>query len=78
MAQSQRDRCRLWAAQKKALSHPLRVRILELHERARGRALSVELLTEALGQTQEYGTVKRAEVHYHCTRLQDAELIPRR
>lgn len=77
MTQSQRDQCRLWDAQKKALNHPMRVRILELHKRAQGRALSVELLTEALAQTQEYGSVRQAEVNYHCARLQDAELIPR-
>jgi len=71
-----RDRHCLWKAQTKALNHPLRVRILELHKREQGRSLSVELLTEALAQTPEYGHVKQAEVKYHCALLQDAELIP--
>jgi DNA-binding transcriptional ArsR family regulator len=71
-----REQRLLWIAQQKALNHPLRVRILELHKRARGRSLSVELLTEALSQTQEYGHVKPAEVQYHRALLQDAELIP--
>jgi hypothetical protein len=75
MACFRRER-RLGTVQTRALHHPLRLRILELHKRARDRALSVELLTEALSQTQEYGHVNQAEVKYHRDRLLDAELLP--
>lgn len=71
-----RDSRRRLTVQEKALSHPLRVRILELHKRARGRSLSVKVLTEALSQTPEYAQVKQAEVRYHRALLADADLIP--
>jgi DNA-binding transcriptional ArsR family regulator len=76
MACFRRERRGLGTAQIRALNHPLRLRILELHKRAGGRPLSVELLTEALSQTREYGHVKQAEVKYHRDRLLDAELLP--
>jgi len=59
----------------KALDHPLRLRILEMHQRMRGRPLSVETLTTALRQTPEYEHVSAAEVRYHRNRLLDAELL---
>jgi DNA-binding transcriptional ArsR family regulator len=60
----------------RALNHPLRLRILELHKRERGRPLSVEVLTAALRMTRDYREVTAAEVRYHLARLQDAELLP--
>ena len=59
-----------------ALSHPLRVRILEMHIRMKTRPLSVETMTSVLAQTREYSDVKQAEVKYHRDRLLDAELLP--
>lgn len=60
----------------RAIDHPLRLRILEIHKRGRGLDLSVETLTTALAQTQEYKGVTAAEVKYHRDRLLDAELLP--
>jgi len=67
---------RLATTQTRALDHPLRLRILEMHKRARDRPMSVEILTAALAQTREYADVKAAEVRYHRDRLLDAELLP--
>jgi DNA-binding transcriptional ArsR family regulator len=61
----------------RALNHPCRLRILEMHQRARGRPLSVKLLTAGLAQTREYRDVTAATVSYHLTRLRDAQLLPR-
>jgi len=63
------------ATQTHALNHPLRLRILEMHQREKSRPLSVETLTLALGQTPEYKVVKAAEVKYHRDRLLDADLM---
>jgi len=71
-----RDRRRVDAAQKRALNHPLRLRILEMHKREPDRSLSTESLTIDLTRTVEYKHVKMAEVKYHCDRLRDAELLP--
>jgi DNA-binding transcriptional ArsR family regulator len=60
----------------RALNHPLRLRILEMHKRERGRSLSVESLTADLTRIPEYEDVSAAEVKYHRDRLQDAELLP--
>ena len=70
-----RDPRGLDATQTRALNHPLRLRILEMHKRMKSRARSVETLTLALGQTGEYGGVKAAEVKYHRDRLADADLL---
>jgi DNA-binding transcriptional ArsR family regulator len=59
----------------KALNHPLRLRILEMHKREPGRSLSVAALTADLGRTPEYEGVSAAQVHYHRARLQDAKLL---
>lgn len=67
---------RLANTQTRALNHPLRLRILEMHKRMRGRSLSVETLTEALAQTREYKDVKQGQVKYHRDRLLDADLLP--
>jgi hypothetical protein len=66
---------RLDTAQARALDHPLRLRILEMHSRTRGRPISVETLLSALGQTPEYKDVRRAEVKYHRDRLLEADLL---
>jgi hypothetical protein len=60
----------------RALNHPLRLRILEMHIRMRGRQLSIKTITEVLAETREYEHVSAAEVKYHCARLLDAKLIP--
>jgi len=71
-----RRRDRLANTQTRALNHPMRLRILEMHRRMKSRPLSVETLTLALSQTREYGGVTAAEVKYHRERLFDAELLP--
>jgi hypothetical protein len=67
---------RLAQEQTRALNHPLRLRIMEVHQRMRGRPLSIETLVAVLAETREYRDVKVAEVNYHQARLQDAKLIP--
>jgi hypothetical protein len=67
---------RLGNAQARALNHPLRLRILEMHKRMKSRSLSVEELTLALSQTREYKDVRAAEVKYHRDRLLEADLLP--
>jgi hypothetical protein len=71
-----RDPFGLEATQTRALSHPCRLRILEMHKRMKSRPLSVETLTAVLAQTREYRDVTAATVHYHLARLQDAQLLP--
>jgi hypothetical protein len=70
-----RRRNHLAAKQTHALAHPLRLRILEMHRRMRGRPLSIETLNDVLAQTREYANVKAAEVKYHRDYLLDAELL---
>jgi hypothetical protein len=70
-----RDRDRLSNSQTHALNHPLRLRILEMHRRVRGRPLPVETLIAVLAETREYKNVKAAEVKYHRDRLVDADLL---
>lgn len=60
----------------RAINHPLRLRILEMHKRMKSRPLSVRTLTLVLAQTHEYEDVKEAEVKYHRDRLADADLLP--
>lgn len=76
MALFGKDRDRQRVAQLRAINHPLRLRLLEIHTRERSRSLPVQTLTAALAQTQEYKNVKAPEVKYHLTRLQDAGLLP--
>jgi hypothetical protein len=59
-----------------ALNHPLRLCILEMYKRERGRSLSVEALTRDLRRMPGYEQVTAAEVKYHRACLQDAELLP--
>jgi len=70
-----RDPHRLDPPQTQALTHSLKVRILEMHIRVRSRPLSVQTITEVLAETREYGDVKAAEVKYHRDRLADADLL---
>jgi hypothetical protein len=76
MPQRRSDRDRLDTTQIRALNHPLRLRILEMHTRMRSRSLAVETLMAVLAETREYRDVKVAAVKYHQARLQDAKLIP--
>jgi DNA-binding transcriptional ArsR family regulator len=71
-----RNRNRIKADQTQALSHPLRLRIMEMHLREPDRSLSVESLTADLARTPGYEHVKPSEVSYHRARLLDAELLP--
>lgn len=71
-----RDRNRIKTDQTHALSHPLRLRILELYARDRSRSLSVESLTTDLVRTPEHEHVKPSEVNYHRARLLDVGLLP--
>ena len=71
-----RNRNRIKADQTHALSHPLRLRIVEMATRERGRSLSIESLTTDLARTPGYEHVKPSEVNYHRARLQDAGLLP--
>jgi DNA-binding transcriptional ArsR family regulator len=75
MQPHERDR-RLGTEQTQAISHPLRLRILEISKRERGRSLSVEWLTAALTATREFEHVTASQVNYHRACLQDAELLP--
>lgn len=70
-----RDPGQLSPTQRQALTHPLRVRILEMHLRTKGRPLSVETMTTVLADTAEYNDVRAAEVKYHRDRLFDAKLL---
>jgi len=60
----------------RAINHPCRLRLLEMHQRGKSRPLSIETLTSLLGQTREFRDVKAATVSYHLNRLQDAQLLP--
>ena len=71
-----RDPRGLDSKQTQALTHPLRVRILEMHIRMKSRPLSVETMTTVLADTREYKDVRAAEVKYHRDRLFDAKLLP--
>jgi DNA-binding transcriptional ArsR family regulator len=62
--------------QTRALNHPCRLRLLEIHKRERGRPFSVQVLTAALAQTREYRDVTAPTVSYHLARLRDAHLLP--
>lgn len=70
------DPRRLARLQRQALDHPLRLRILEMYHRDRGRSLSVESLTADLTSTPGFEGIDVARVNYHRARLQDAELLP--
>lgn len=69
------DGCDCHRRIEKVLSHPLRLRILEMHKREPGRSLSIASLTGDLAKTPEYEGVTAAQVKYHRDRLQDAKLL---
>jgi DNA-binding transcriptional ArsR family regulator len=71
-----RDRNRIKADQTRALSHPTRVRILEVVACKRCESTSVEALTEALAKTPGFEDIKMSEVNYHRARLVAAKLLP--
>ncbi len=71
-----RDHNRIHANETNALSHPLRLRMLELFARDRDRSLSVEALTADLARTPDFEHVEEREVNYHRARLLDTELLP--
>jgi len=71
-----RGRGGLNPTQTQALTHPLRVRILEMHLRMKSRPLSIKTITEVLAETREYGHVSAPEVKYHRERLHAAKLLP--
>jgi len=71
-----RDRNRIHADETHALSHPLRLRILELFARDRDRSLSVAALTADLAKTPDFEHVKEGEVNYHRACLLDVNLLP--
>jgi DNA-binding transcriptional ArsR family regulator len=76
MAGFRRNRNRRKTDTTAALRHPLRLRILEVTARERGRSLSVEALTTALIRTPGFENVTPSQINYHRTRLQAAELLP--
>jgi DNA-binding transcriptional ArsR family regulator len=56
------------------LENPLRLRILELAIRTPGQLTASGLKD---GLTDEFMDLEVRRVHYHLTRLQDADLLPR-
>ena len=76
MALHGRSRGRIEPDQTQALSHPVRLRILELFTRDRGRSLAAELLAEDLAP--DFPKLRIAQVAYHVARLKDAQLLPTR
>lgn len=71
-----RDRGRIELHQTQALSHPVRLRILELFTKDQGRTLAAEALAADL--IADFPNVKIRQVAYHVTVLKDAQLIPAR
>jgi hypothetical protein len=60
----------------RAIDHPCRLRLLEMHKRVKGQPLSIETLTALLAQTRDFRDVKAATVSYHLNRLRDVQLLP--
>ena len=78
MALFGRDRGRFEVDQIQAISHPVRLRILELFTRDTSRSLAavdlrVALVSEDAAAFEKYGV---GQVLYHRARLQDAHLLP--
>lgn len=69
-----RGRARLNHRQVEALSHPIRLRIMELFSRNASRSLAVADLAADLGD--DFKDVSLSKVNYHLRHLQDVELIP--
>lgn len=70
-----RDPVRL---REQAKGHPTRKRILALFKKNEGRSLAAADLLRDLraAHPEEYEGVKPKQIHYHRSRLQDAELLP--
>lgn len=70
--------------QRQALSHPVRVAILDLYREDTSRSLAVDVLLADLRRrkdlAEQYPSAFRdldaARVKYHLTRLQDVDLLP--
>ena len=79
MAFERRDRQRIGIAQSRAFDHPIRLGILGLFTKDRKRSLAADgLLADLIEEDpEEFGGINMAQVHYHCVRLQDAQLLPR-
>jgi hypothetical protein len=74
MALYGRDRGRIEADRTKALSHPMRLCILELFTRDTNRSLEAKPLAEDLAA--DFPDACIAQVAYHLARLRDAKLLP--
>jgi len=69
-----RDRGPISTIQLRALSHPVRLRIVELVTRDPGRSLAAAALTTEL--RGDFPDMSIPLVAYHLRRLQDARLVP--
>lgn len=76
--ESPRRRKSLEQRREKARSHPLRVKILALHQQDLERSLAAPDLLPTLtaARTAGEGDLSVSTVAYHVRVLQDAELIP--
>jgi DNA-binding transcriptional ArsR family regulator len=68
------DRSTFSPGQMQALSHPIRLRIVEMLSGNRDRSLSIADLTADLGD--DFGEVTAAQVNYHLRCLQRVGLVP--
>lgn len=73
-----RDRGRLEIDRTRALSHPVRITILDLFTKDEKRSLSAEDLLADLIEVDpdKFSEFKPAQIAYHRARLQDVNLIP--
>lgn len=70
--------------QQQALSHPVRVAILDLYKEDTGRSLAVDALLADLRRRTDlaeqhpsaFRNLDAAKVKYHRARLQDVDLLP--
>ena len=74
------EHSRLPTAQMQALDHPVRLGIIGLFTKDRGRSLAAADLRAALiaEDPAEFGKYATSQVSYHRARLQDAQLLPTR
>ncbi len=78
MALDGRDRHRLESDQTQALRHPVRLGILGLVTKDRGRSLTADDLRADLTaeDPDTFGEFSVSQIAYHRARLQDADLLP--
>jgi hypothetical protein len=78
MAHHGRSRHRIETAQTQALGHPVRLGILALFTRDKGRALAAKDLRADLHEADPdtFAEFDTAQILYHRARLQDADLLP--